>query len=80
MRIRYFSYCHAMKAQVSLRKCADLPEPLQLTYTKYVRLLALLDMSECVFKGWVSSYALSIKISCNGSYIKSERVGSAFRG
>ena len=50
MRIWYVYYCQAMKAQVSLRKCTDLPKPLLLTYTKYVRLLALLDMSAWVFK------------------------------
>ena len=29
------SQCPAMKAQVSLCKCADLPEPFLLEYTKY---------------------------------------------
>ena len=33
--MRFWSHRQAMKAQMSLRKCADFPEPSQLAYPKY---------------------------------------------
>ena len=35
MGFRYLSNCRALKAQASLRRCAELPEPWLLPYTKY---------------------------------------------
>ena len=60
MRFWYLSHCPATKAQTSLHKCTDSPEPTLLACTEYrysLRLrptfkpLAWLDTSALMFKG-----------------------------